>query len=676
MTPERAYLLDPGGAGGASVAPLASAAEAARLALRQFPALPLLVEQLKLDRERGTEAVAVMIGPNVGEPLACARHIRAGWQGHLLFVPAATGLPPLRRQLAVAPMIGDNWALCEVGDPRLPQVVAQSAKASMQRRQLRTTLDRANLRLSARDAVDASRYRAFFLSDRYLATIVRQASYPIISLDADDVVTGWNRGAEEAFRLRPAQAIGLRAHSLPAWPAPLIEALHEARATDQSVSAELVVPAPGGDRHFHASVSSVRDDAGRYMGASVVLHDVSFAARALAAEQAARVQAEQMSRMKDEFLATLSHELRTPLSAVLSWTQLLQMKGGAEYREGLDAIQRNARMQAQLIDDLLDVSRIVTGQPFLDVQPVSVVEIAERAIAVVAPAAAAKRIAVGTTYEENLPAVQGDPKRLQQVLWNLLANAVKFTPDGGRIGMCVRLARSAVEVIVSDNGKGIEAQFLPHLFERFRQGDASSRRAHGGLGLGLAIVKQLVELHGGTVGGTSEGAGRGAVFTIRLPVLAMLGQARDAIPSRERGVEAPTQPMPPAAALRGTRVLVVEDEADSRGAVERILRHWGADTASAGSVEEALALVARFRPSVLVSDIGMPGRDGHDLVRTLRKNGWSRDALPAVALTAYVRQEDAEHALASGFQAHVPKPTDAVRLVNVVYELARIRNGA
>jgi signal transduction histidine kinase/ActR/RegA family two-component response regulator len=442
------------------------------------------------------------------------------------------------------------------------------------------------------------------------------------------------------------------------------------------VSAELVVPAQGGDRHFHASVSSVRDDAGRYMGASVVMHDVSSAARALAAEQAARAQAEQMSRMKDEFLATLSHELRTPLSAVLSWTQLLQMKGGAEYREGLDAIQRNARMQAQLIDDLLDVSRIVTGQPFLDVQPVSVVEIAQRAVAVVAPAAAAKRIAVDTAYEANIPAVQGDPKRLQQVLWNLLANAVKFTPDGGRIDMSVRLARSAVEIVVADNGKGIEAQFLPHLFERFRQGDASSRRSHGGLGLGLAIVKQLVELHGGTVSGASEGPGRGAAFTIRLPVVAMLGRARDAVPSRESDVEAPTQPMPPAAALRGTRVLVVEDEPDSRGAVERILRHWGADTASASSVEEALDLVARFRPSVLVSDIGMPGRDGHDLVRTLRKNGWGRDALPAVALTAYVRQEDAAHALASGFQAHIPKPTDAVRLVNVVYELARTVNRA
>jgi len=244
---------------------------------------------------------------------------------------------------------------------------------------------------------------------------------------------------------------------------------------------------------------------------------------------------------------------------------------------------------------------------------------------------------------------------------------VKFTPDGGRIGMCVRLARSAVEVIVSDNGKGIEAQFLPHLFERFRQGDASSRRAHGGLGLGLAIVKQLVELHGGTVGGTSEGAGRGAVFTIRLPVLAMLGQARDAIPSRERGVEAPTQPMPPAAALRGTRVLVVEDEADSRGAVERILRHWGADTASAGSVEEALALVARFRPSVLVSDIGMPDVDGFELLSRIRALGPARGgALPAIALTAFARPEDRLRALESGFLDHVPKPIEPSELVATI----------
>jgi PAS domain S-box-containing protein len=569
-------------------------------------------------------------------------------------------------------MIGDNWSVCAADDSRLGRILAESARAQLQRRRLRTTLDRANVRISAREAVDASRFRDFFLSDRYFASILRQAPDPIIALDAANLVTAWNRAAEQTFGLQADQVLGLEAAKLEGWPEALGDALTQARGASEPLLSDLRVSTPGGERQLKASVSAVRDDEGRYIGAAIFMHDVTAAAAALAAEQAARAQAEQVSRMKDEFLATVSHELRTPLSAVLSWAQLLQMRDGdGEYHQGVEAIQRNARLQAQLIDDLLDVARIMTGHPFLDIQPLSIVEVAERAVAVVSAAASAKDIHIARSYAEHIPAVQGDAKRLQQVLWNLLANAVKFTPRGGRVDLRIRRAGPCIEMTVSDSGQGIEAQFLPHLFERFRQSDSSIRRKHGGLGLGLAIVKQLVELHGGSVAGTSEGAGRGAVFSVQLPLGAALAR-REAETLSERGVAmAEPPPADPTSALAGVRVLVVEDEADSRAAIERILRHWGAITCAAGSVAEALSALETFDPQVLVSDIGMPGRDGYDLIRCVRRNGRTPERLPAVALTAYAREEDARLALAAGFQLHVAKPADAHRLVHAVRQLAQ-----
>ena len=662
------FLVDPAEGGDAAVRQIAQQAQAAQLEARHVRSAEEAVHALSAAVRVQAEPAAVLIGPHVDKPLAAARAVHAAWPGHIVFAPQAPALPALRRELSVAPMIGENWSLCEAGDARLARVLREAVRAGVQRRQLRTTLDRANLAISAREAVDPGRYRALFLSDRFLASLLRQAPGPVVALDARDAVAAWNRGAEQVFGLDARDALGRPVARLPGWPSALGAALEAARAAVQPVEAEVRVGAGADERHFHASVSAVRDDAGSYAGASVIMHEVTTVARALAAEQAARAHAEQMSRMKDEFLATLSHELRTPLSAVLSWAQILQMRRGeAELEQGLEVIQRNARMQAQLIDDLLDLSRIVTGQPFLDMQPVSLVEIAERALAVVAPAAAAKALSLHRSYDESIATVHGDAKRLQQVLWNLLANAVKFTARGGRVELGIRQAASCIEVTVADTGQGIEAEFLPHLFERFRQADASIRRRHGGLGLGLALAKQLVELHGGTIAGASPGPGRGSTFTFQLPVLAL---AERSVPPRPAAPATPAPTQDAAPSLAGLRVLVVEDEKDSRAAIERILGQWGAVTASAAAVEEALSLVERFGPHVLVSDIGMPGRDGYDLIRTLRLRGLSAQSLPALALTAFARHDDARRALEAGFQAHLAKPADAGRLVHAVAQLA------
>lgn len=668
---EQVLIVDPAGNADPELRVIAKHAEAAQLAARFLGDAKAVAYELRESIRRGDEPVVVLIGPHVEQPLAIARAVHAAWPGHILFAPRSDALAGLGRQLRLAPMIGENWSVSAVDEPRLGRVLAESARAQAQRRRLRTTLDRANTRISAREAVDPASFRSFFLSDRYFASILRQAPDPIVALDAGNLVTAWNAAAERTFGYQADQVLGLEAAKLEGWPPPLRDTVAQVRFASEPLAADLRVSTPGGERQIKASVSAVRDDEGRYIGAAIFMHDVTAAAEALAAEQAARAQAEQLSRMKDEFLATVSHELRTPLSAVLSWAQLLQMrKGDAEHQQGVEAIQRNARLQAQLIEDLLDVSRIMTGHPFLEIHPLSIVEVAERAVAVVSPAATAKDIRISKDYGEDIPPIQGDAKRLQQVLWNLLANAVKFTPKGGRVALQVRRAGSCIEMTVSDSGQGIEAEFLPHLFERFRQSDSSIRRRHGGLGLGLAIVKQLVELHGGSVAGTSEGPGRGAVFSVQLPIGAVAAQAEAAVPL-ERAAAGRPEREEPGDSLAGVRVLVVEDEADARAALERILRHRGAVTCTAGSVAEALSQLETFRPQVLVSDIGMPVRDGYDLIRTLRRSGRTAEQLPALALTAYAREEDAKLALAAGFQLHLSKPADAHRLLRAVRQLAQ-----
>jgi PAS domain S-box-containing protein len=387
----------------------------------------------------------------------------------------------------------------------------------------------------------------------------------------------------------------------------------------------------------------------------------------LASERKARAEAEAASRLKDEFVATLSHELRTPLNAIVGWAQLLLRDSGdaARVRKGLEVIDRNARLQAQMIDDLLDLSRIMSGKLRLDVQRVDVAELVDAVISTVQPAADAKEIRITSTLATS-GSVRGDPARLQQVIWNLLTNAIKFTGKRGRVAVTLKRADSEVELMVSDTGQGISAEFLPYVFERFRQEDASTTRQYGGLGLGLSIVKQLVEMHGGGIAVTSDGEGHGASFTVCLPVA-----AADSIPGAgacDFGARACEDDAPE---LAGLHVLVVEDEPDARDLVQRVLEERGARITTAASAREALQAYERCRPDVIVSDIGMPGQDGYEFIRKLRVIEAPRGRItPAAALSALARSEDRRRALLAGYQTHLAKPVDPLELQVVVAALA------
>jgi signal transduction histidine kinase/CheY-like chemotaxis protein len=396
--------------------------------------------------------------------------------------------------------------------------------------------------------------------------------------------------------------------------------------------------------------------------------------RLLDAERAARLEIERISLVKDEFLATLSHELRTPLNAVLGWSGVLlsRAQGESEMTRGLETIARNARAQAQLIDDLLDMNRIVSGKIRLDVQRLELETIIEAALDSVRPSAEAKAIAVRRTIDPTAGLVFGDPNRLQQVVWNLLTNAVKFTPRGGAIDVIVQRVDSHVELEVRDSGMGISPQFLPHMFERFRQADSSTTRKYGGLGLGLSIVKQLVELHGGSVVARSPGEGQGSTFTVSLPLRAVRDSA--APPGEHPTTARAPRGDAPEVSLAGLTVLVVDDEVDARDLVQAVLTQAGAEVLAAASAVEGVALVTSHRPDVIVSDIGMPGCDGYQFIRDVRGLGSAGGGkTPAIALTAFARSEDRTRAMLAGYQVHVSKPIEARELVATIRSLASNR---
>ena len=393
-------------------------------------------------------------------------------------------------------------------------------------------------------------------------------------------------------------------------------------------------------------------------------------ARHYEAEGRARAAAEAASRAKDAFLATVSHELRTPLSPILAWSRMLRQGtlGEEKARRALEVIERCARSQAQLVEDLLDVSRIISGKFRLEVRPVPLAPVVQAAVEVVRPAAEAKGLELQAVLDPEVGAVAGDPERLKQVVWNLASNAVKFTPKGGRVE--VRLARveGHVAITVRDTGQGIRPDFLPHIFQRFEQADSTSTRAHGGLGLGLAIVRHIVELHGGTVHAESGGEDRGAVFTVRLPLAAAptAGEVErrlpgPAVPAAQREV----------AALDGLRVLVVDDEPDNKDVVGTLLSSGGAEVRLAGSARQAVEVLREWKPDVLVTDIAMPDQDGYELLATIRSREDEPAEILAVALTAYASKDDRIRLLSAGFQAHVAKPVDATELTAVVASLGR-----
>lgn len=389
-------------------------------------------------------------------------------------------------------------------------------------------------------------------------------------------------------------------------------------------------------------------------------------------ERAARAEAERISVMKDQFLATLSHELRTPLNAILGWAQVLrgQQEAGTEIAEGLEVIERNTQIQTQLIEDLLDMSRIVSGNLRLDVRAVDLQDAIRAAVASVRHSADAKGIRLQVVLDPLAGPVHGDGARLQQCFWNLLSNAIKFTPRGGKIQVTLERVNSHLEICVIDNGQGISPEFLPHVFERFRQADASTTRRTGGLGLGLSIVKHLVELHGGSVRAKSPGEGKGATLCIQLPVI-VAHQMGDE--GRREHPQTPTYALSPMdhPSLAGIKVLAVDDEADARRLVQRILESCGAKVITAASVAEALDAVVREHPDVILSDIGMPGEDGYELMKKVRALSPAEGGkTPAAALTAFARAEDRTRALRAGYQSHVAKPVQPTELTAVVSSLA------
>ena len=503
-----------------------------------------------------------------------------------------------------------------------------------------------------------------------LAAIVDSSDDAIVSKTLEGVIMSWNQGAERLFGYTATEAVG-RHITLIIPPDRLFEEDHvlaKIRRGEPVRSFETVrVHKNGRLLDISLTVSPVRNSAGTIIGASKIARDISDRraieaerARLLEEAQTARNEAEAVNRSKDQFLAVLSHELRTPLNAIYGWARMLQ-DGGVDAdlgRRAADAIFRNARAQLQLVEDLLDVSRIITGNMRLDVAAVDLAAVIEAALDTVRPAATAKDLRLEVRLESPDVTIMGAADRLQQVVWNLLINAVKFTPRGGRVEVELRRGGSQGEIVVRDTGEGIPPDILPHVFDRFRQGDSSSTRAHGGLGLGLALVRHLVDLHGGTVRAESAGPGRGAAFTVALPFT----------------VPPPARPQAPvavtSASLAGVRVLLVDDDADSLELARVILASAGADVRTATSAATARAALLGWIADVFVLDVEMAGEDGYALLRRLRERE-EFQGTPAIAVTAYGQGEERRRALAAGFSLYMSKPVDSNELTQAVGSVVR-----
>lgn len=528
--------------------------------------------------------------------------------------------------------------------------------------------------------------------ERFRLLVEGVTDYAIFMLDANGHVVTWNAGAQRISGYSAQEIIG--SHFSTFYP-------QEARDSSWPEHELTVAAATGrfddegqrlrkGGETFHArvTITSMRDSRGRLIGFAKLTRDLTERRRVealetaghereqlLRAERSARMAAQRATRLKDEFLATLSHELRTPLSAILGWTQILGTRLDStrpeDLRRAIEVIDRNARAQVQLIDDLLDMSRVMAGKVRLEMRATNLQEVVTSAVESCEPTARAKGVTLELTLDPVGAVVSADAERLQQVVWNLLSNAVKFTPQGGRIRVVMTRVGDQVELAVTDTGVGIPAPFLDFVFDRFSQKDSSVSRSFGGLGLGLAICKQLMELHGGGIRASSPGEGQGATFVVTLPLVS-------GPPSPPNG---PLHPIPshggePSVVelglprLEGARIVVIDDERDSRELLVRILRDQGAEVTDFACAKEALAHLGQLDPAVIVSDIGMPGMDGLQFMRALRAGETRAQRVPAVALTAFARAEDRKRTLLAGYQAHVSKPFDVTELLLVVADLA------
>jgi PAS domain S-box-containing protein len=538
------------------------------------------------------------------------------------------------------------------------------------------------------------------LITRRLAAIVDGSDDAIIGKNLNSIITSWNQGAERIFGYSAEEMIGTSIMRL----IPLErqeeeeEILSCLKRGERFEHFETVRTTKEGRRlHVSLTVSPIKDANGRVVGASKIARDitdrklseealmeakkVAEAANAdrqrlLESERAARSEAERASYMKDEFLATLSHELRTPLNAVLGWATALRAGHfpTEELEQGLETIERNARVQAQIVEDLLDMSRIISGKVRLDVQRVDLPAVVAEAIDTVRATASAKGVRLQTIIDPLNAPVTGDPHRLQQVFWNLLSNAIKFTPKGGRVQVLLERVDSHLEVSIIDTGEGISPEFLPYIFDRFQQADASTTRRHGGLGLGLAIVKQLVELHGGSVRVKSSGTGKGATFIVSLP-MTVLHPLQEPWERRHPQSNPRDLPSVPAISLNNVSVLVIDDELDARNLLKLLLESAGAVVYLAPSAEQGMEHLLTKSVDVLICDIGMPDVDGYSLMRRIRAlDDGQKSEVAAVALTAYARLEDRTEAMSAGFQNHLPKPVEPAELLTVVHSLANPRS--
>jgi len=545
--------------------------------------------------------------------------------------------------------------------------------------------------------MDITERKGVELAQAHLAAIVESSDDAIVSKTLHSIVTSWNAGAARLFGFSAEEMIGQPITRI--IPHELLseedQILSQLRRGERIEHYETVRMAKDGRRiNVSLSVSPVHDKQGNVVGASKIARDITESKRAeealresearlrkialeraqlLESERAARSDAERLSHVKDEFLATLSHELRTPLNAILGWATLLRRQNlSAEDRtRGLETIERNVRTQAQIVNDLLDMSRIVAGKIHLDVQLMDLKEIIEAAIEVVRPSADAKRIKIRRKLGSNVGLTRGDPNRLQQVMWNLLTNAVKFTPSEGQVQVTLERVDSRMEIVVEDSGVGIKSEFLPFVFDRFRQADPSTTRHHGGLGLGLSIVKNLVELHGGSVRAESHGENQGATFVVSLPVSVM--------PSEDTGhFKSPSTPSDALAGIElprldDIRILVVDDEADAGDLAIRILEGCGARTICVSTAAAALETLSQERVDVLISDIGMPRVDGYELIGRVRAlDSPQVRRIPAIALTAYARPEDRQRSLLAGYQMHISKPVEARELIAGIASLLKV----
>ncbi|HKQ73212.1 MAG TPA: PAS domain S-box protein [Blastocatellia bacterium] len=513
----------------------------------------------------------------------------------------------------------------------------------------------------------------------YLAAIVESSDDAIIGTDLKGTINSWNRGAERLYGYTANETIGN----------PVTMLLPPMRKDEQPRIFELLAKGEridhyetirrrkdGTDIDVSLTVSPIQNQAGDIIGASKTARDITERKRAdqereqyLARESEARAEAEAANRLKDEFLATVSHELRSPLNVILGWARLISETnpGEEQLEHGLEIIERNAQAQARLIEDLLDVSRIVSGKLSVQTRPVLLNQIIEGVVNGIRPSAEAKGIDLRLAQRGPEIGIIGDADRLQQVVWNLLSNAIKFTPDGGRIKVKLESVDAHVELRVSDTGRGISPEFLPHVFDRFRQAYRTDAGARAGLGLGLTIVRYIVEAHGGTVRAESPGIGQGATFTVLLPMAPSISAPIPAIERQQLRLKAGKLP-----SLSGVRVLVVDDDEDARDVLSAVLENYGAEVTTAVGANQALEILASEKFDVLVSDINMPGIDGYDLIQRVRAMKPEQGGrIPAVALTAYARAEDRVQALQSGFQMHVPKPIEPAELEVVVATLAK-----